>query len=327
MRAALASSLVLQAALMGAAPLRLEAAQAAAPASVVKLPGGGGLKPQRRVALVVGNAHYTGAPELYNSVNDSADMCATLRVLNFETLCFKDIPTLAEFRRRMDEFRAKLGPGSAGLFYYAGHGIELDGENYLLPTGAQVKRREDVDGEALSMREVMDTVSSAKTDFNLVILDACRNSPFTQALGLPLRYRGIVPNQNDAPTGSMVLYATAANDQALDGFAGERNSPFAKHLLAKMRRPGLPVEQLVKQVSAAVQEETLRTAGRRQVPYTYGAFTGEFCFAGCAPGPDVAEPPLEPAVMPPAPAAAKPLPVKKPEPSFTHYPINLPVGY
>jgi uncharacterized caspase-like protein len=304
----------LAAALAGA--LTLPAVQAAqAPGPSIKLPGLA--TPQRRVALVIGNARYTGVPELTNSINDSADMCATLRELNFETLCFSDIPTHAEFKRRMEDFRAKLGPGTASLFYYAGHGIEIDGENYLIPTGAQVKRREDVEDETLSMRYVMETLADARSDFNLVILDACRNSPFTQAIGRPLRYRSLTP-KNDAPTGSLVLYATAANDQALDGFAGDRNSPFAKHLLAYMRKPGLPVERLIKKVSLAVQAETFRTTGRRQVPYTYGAFTGEFCFAGCTPGPgpdglDTDEVlPIEPPPLPPpavvAPAPRPPVP-------------------
>lgn len=175
-------------------------------------------------------------PELTNSINDSADICATLRDLGFDTLCFNDIATLADFKRRLGDFRAKLAPGTAGVFYDAGHGIEIDGENHLIPTSARVRRREDIPVETLSMRNVMDTLEQARTDFNLVVLDACRNSPF------------------------------------------------AKHLPAHMRQPGLPVESLIKQVSAAMQAETLKTPATSRRP-TATALSPHRDFRDVRPGP------------------------------------------
>lgn len=233
----------------------------------------------RRVALVVGNGRYNGVPPLPNALNDAEDMCKALRELRFDVICVRDVRTRRDFRRAVQDFRAKLGPGTAGLFFYAGHGMQIDGENYLLPTHAEIERREDVEDEALSLRYLMATLDEAGNEFNLIILDACRNSPFARGFSRATS-RGLAP-VSDTPIGSLVLYSTAANDTASDGRSGERNSPFTKHLLSQMRVPGQNVEAMIKRVSASVQSDTQIGAGKRQVPFTYGSFTGEFCFAGC----------------------------------------------
>lgn len=234
----------------------------------------------KRVALVVGNARYTGVPVLVNTLNDAEDVCKTLRELRFEVICAKDLRTRREFKRTVQDFTSKLGPGTAGLFYYAGHGLQIDGENYLVPTEAPIEKKEDVEDETISMRYVMTALEEARSDFNLIILDACRNSPFTRGFTRSAG-RGLAP-VSETPTGSLVLYSTAANDTASDGPSGQRNSPFTKHLLANMKVPGLTVEAMVKKVSAGVQADTHKLTGKRQVPFSYGSFTGDFCFAGCA---------------------------------------------
>ncbi len=234
----------------------------------------------KRVALVVGNARYTGVPVLVNTLNDAEDVCKTLNELKFEVMCVKDVRNRRDFKRTVQDFTRKLGPGTAGLFYYAGHGLQIDGENYLVPTEAPIEKKEDVEDETISMRYVMTALEEARSDFNLIILDACRNSPFTRGFTRSVG-RGLAP-VSETPTGSLVLYSTAANDTASDGPSGQRNSPFTKHLLANMKVPGLTVEALVKKVSAGVQADTQKLTGRRQVPFSYGSFTGDFCFAGCA---------------------------------------------
>lgn len=242
--------------------------------------------PQRRVALVIGNGHYAGAPVLVNALHDAADMCGALKELRFDTTCVTDVATRRDFKREVQAFRARLGPGVAAVFYYAGHGVQIDGENFLLPTAAQIRRKEDVEDETLGLHFVMAALDETQADFMLVVLDACRNSPFTRGFSRSAG-RGLAPVA-DAPPGSLVLYSTAANDTASDGDPGARNSPFTKHLLAHIRQPGLSVEAMIKRVSAGVQQETLRQGGRRQVPFTYGSFAGEFCFAGCpGAGPDL----------------------------------------
>lgn len=234
----------------------------------------------RRVALVVGNARYTGVPVLVNTLNDAEDMCKALRELKFDVLCVRDLKTRRDFKRAVQDFTAKLGSGAAGLFYYAGHGLQIDGENYLVPTDARIDKKEDVEDETVSLRYVMAALDEARADFSFIILDACRNSPFTRGFTRAVN-RGLAA-VSDTPTGSLVLYSTAANDTASDGPSGQRNSPFTKHLLANMKQPGLTVESMIKKVSAGVQADTQSTGGKRQVPFSYGSFTGEFCFAGCA---------------------------------------------
>ncbi|MCR5884873.1 caspase family protein [Rhizobacter sp. J219] len=234
----------------------------------------------KRVALVVGNARYTGVPVLVNTLNDADDMCKALRELKFEVLCVRDLKSRRDFKRAVQDFTSKLGTGVAGLFYYAGHGLQIDGENYLVPTDARIDKKEDVEDETVSLRYVMAALDEARADFSFIILDACRNSPFTRGFTRAVN-RGLAA-VSDTPTGSLVLYSTAANDTASDGPSGQRNSPFTKHLLTHMKQPGLTVEAMIKKVSAGVQNDTQVQGGKRQVPFSYGSFTGEFCFAGCA---------------------------------------------
>lgn len=231
--------------------------------------------PGRRVALVIGNGNYAKEGALRNPVNDARDMCAKLKSLQFETLCYLDIKTRREFKTRIQEYVGKLTNGTAGLFYYAGHGIQVNGENYLIPTHIELKSQVDVEDEAVSVNYLMAQLDSAKNPFNIVILDACRNNPW--ARGFRSISRGLAAT--NAPEGSIVLYATAANEEAFDG--SDKNGTFTKHLLTHLGTRGITVEQLIKRVSAGVQKETLAEVGHKQTPFVYSSFTGEFCFAGC----------------------------------------------
>jgi hypothetical protein len=238
-----------------------------------------GAKPteMRRVALVIGNANYANASALANPINDATDICNALRRLEFEVLCYYDVPSRRAFEQHIQDFQVRLGRGVAGVFYYAGHGVQVARENYLIPTRANIVNKQDIEDKAVSLGYIMGALAEAQSDFNLVVLDACRDNPFrgfTRAMT-----RGLAP-LTEAPAGSIVLYATAANERAFDGSG--RNGPFAKHLLANLGRRGISIEQLIKDVSRGVQDETFREEGHRQTPFSYGSFTGEFCFAGCA---------------------------------------------
>ena len=239
----------------------------------------GGAKPaeMRRVALVIGNANYVKGNALANPINDATDVCNTLQRLEFEVLCYYDVPNRRAFEQHIHDFQVRLGRGVAGVFYYAGHGVQFGRENYLIPTQAHIVNTQHIEDEAVSLGYIMGALEEGQSNFNLVVLDACRDNPFrgfTRAMT-----RGLAP-LTEAPPGSIVLYATAANERAFDGSG--RNSPFAKQLLANIGRPGIPIEQLIKDVSRGVQDETFRQEGHRQTPFSYGSFTGEFCFAGCA---------------------------------------------
>jgi len=253
-----------------------------------------------RRALVIGNGNYVHGQRLANALNDAADMCQVLKQLGYETDCFINVQDKTAFEARVQEFVARLNPQSKGLFYYAGHAVQLNGESYLVPVQAEVRDAADVRRELLPVQQVLDRLKAAGNSFNMVVLDACRDDPFAEvSVAATASSRGILKmrkspeaaGQNavayglatirDAPVGSIVLYATASREAAYDGDG--RNGPLTKHLLAHIREPGIPVEEMIKRVTVGVQTETQRAFGRRQTPFVYSSFTGEFCFAGCTP--------------------------------------------
>jgi uncharacterized caspase-like protein len=252
------------------------AAQAAPDASPAVAGPTAGAHVTQRIALVVGNAHYASVGPLRNPENDARDMCASLTQLGFQTQCVVDVPNKREFKQAIRNFTASLGKGTAGLFYYAGHGLQVDGENYLVPTQAELKVRADIDDESLNLKYLMAELDQAGNGFNIVILDACRNNPWSgsfRAVG-----RGLAAT-TDTPAGTLVVYATAANDLAQDGTG--RNGVFTRSLLSHLPKPGLSIEEMIKHVTIDVQQDSFGRTGMRQTPFVYSSFTGEFCFAGC----------------------------------------------
>jgi len=173
------------------------------------------------------------------------------------------------------------------LVYYAGHGVQVKGRNYLLPVDTEIRAEDEVAAKSADLNELLDRLGAMKQGINIVILDACRNNPFsgTELLGPDgrrLKFRGATPPglaPVEAPLGSMVAFSTAPGGVALDNPA-EKNSLYTKHLLAEMREPGLPIELVFKQVRLAVARET----GRVQVPWESSSLTGDFCFVAGAGG-------------------------------------------
>jgi uncharacterized caspase-like protein len=265
--------------------------------------------PEHRVALVIGNAHYAGDSELVNPLHDADDMCAALKRLGFETLCHNDVKTRKDFLDRLDEFASRLKPASKGLFFYAGHAVQIAGENYLVPIQAGVQSIGDVPKVLVGLQQVLGRLKKTDNAFNMIILDACRDNPFGRAAPAAARGLRVIGNRSpaaapsssplasevayglgtirDAPRGAIVLYATGSDEAAFDGEG--RNGPLTKHLLANLETPGINVEEMIKRVTAGVENDTLRTIRRRQTPFQYSSFTGEFCFAGCGPKVDAAE--------------------------------------
>lgn len=263
--------------------------------------------PASRVALVIGNLAYENAPPLINPGHDAVDMCAALRRLGFRTLCHTNLRDRAEFEARVGEYLAALTPNAVGVVYYSGHGVQAANANYLVPTKAQpdeaaadpLRVLYGVDHLFDRLRRHQQRVAQ---HFQLVVLDACRNDLFedeppppalpgraTERPGASTRLlralkshgsagAGLAPIK-DAPPRTIVLYATAAKEAAFDGEG--RNGPLTKHVLAHIGTRGLPVEEMIKRVTAGVEAETLRDYRKRQTPFTYGSFTGRFCFAGC----------------------------------------------
>ncbi|HEY3731005.1 MAG TPA: caspase family protein [Steroidobacteraceae bacterium] len=223
----------------------------------------------RRIALVVGNSHYASSP-LVNPENDAALIASTLRQLGFEVSLTTN-GTQAQMKRAIQDFGAALeqaGPDTAGLFYYAGHGVQLDGRNYLIPVGAHIERAADVEIEAVSADWVLEEMRYARNRLNFVILDACRNNPFAGAARSG--DRGLA--RMDAPAGVLIAYSTAPGEVAADGDG--RNSPYSQALSQAMRETDGPAELMFKNARVAVR----RMTSDHQTPWESSSLTGEFRF-------------------------------------------------
>jgi formylglycine-generating enzyme required for sulfatase activity len=239
-----------------------------------------------RTALVIGNAAYSeDIGSLKNPGNDAMDMAATLRQLGFAVTLVRDA-NHQRMAESVEDFSRQLRPGSVGVFYYAGHGAQVGGRNYLIPLGARITTEAVVPFHAVAAEEVlarMDAAGQGKS-LNVMILDACRNAPFMRGWRSPLR--GLAPMQ--ATGGSLVAYATSPGAVAADGTG--RNGTYTRHLLRFMTEPNLPVELMFKQVRLAVEQET----NGQQIPWELSSLRENFAFhpgAGGTVSPPAVSPP------------------------------------
>ena len=225
-------------------------------------------KTAKRLALVIGNGAYTNAPPLKNPPNDARDMAATLKVLGFAVSSAIDADQRT-MKRLIREFGQQLKSGGQGLFYYAGHGVQMRGRNYLIPANADITGETDVEDQAVDLNLVLGFMDEAQNGLNIVILDACRNNPFTRSF----RSAGSGLAQVDAPTGTLIAYATSPGRVASDGQG--RNGLYTSELLNQMRVTGISVEEMFKRVRAGVQRQT----SGQQVPWESSSLVGDFYFA------------------------------------------------
>ena len=220
----------------------------------------------RRVALVIGNGAYTGGGVLANPANDAIDMATRLRQLGFEVVLRTDADYMT-MRRALTEFGREVKKGTVALFFYAGHGMQVRGKNYLLPVDARIKIENDVGTEAMDADFVLDKLSEAS--LSMVILDACRNNPFER------RFRsgsGAGLAHMAAPTGSLIAYSTAPGKVAADGEG--RNGLYTGELLKAMGMPGFQIEDVFKHVRSNV----VKLSGETQTPWEASSLTGSFYF-------------------------------------------------
>jgi uncharacterized caspase-like protein len=239
----------------------------------------------KRIALVIGNGAYRSAP-LKNPVNDAKAVAAALRQMNYD-VTLRENTSLVDLIEALRDFSVRAADSSVRLLFYAGHGIQARGRNYLLPVDAVPQSEDEIAAKAADVGEFVDRLSSIKHGLNIVVLDACRVNPFAGGVivgpdGRRLKFRGVTPAglaPLDAPVGTLIAFSTAPNGIALDGATGD-HSIYAKHLLNLLPTPGLPVEQLFKRVRIGVAEETQRV----QVPWESSSLTTEFCFKNGAQG-------------------------------------------
>ena len=225
----------------------------------------------QRVALVIGNSAYKDAP-LTNPVNDARAIARALQESGFAVISRENIDQ-GGMLSALREFGDRLRGGGTGLFYYAGHGMQIKGRNYLIPVGASIEREDEVAYNAVDAQAVLDKMEAAGNVANIMILDACRNNPFTRST----RSGQAGLAQMDAPVGTLVAYATSPGAVASDGSGS--NGLYTQHLLTAIRQPGNKVEDVFKQVRANVR----RDSQGKQVPWESTSLEGDFYFKGGAP--------------------------------------------
>ncbi|HYJ91531.1 MAG TPA: caspase family protein [Pyrinomonadaceae bacterium] len=225
---------------------------------------------RKRVALVIGNADYIKARTLANPANDATDMAKTLNDLGFTVINGTNL-NLKQMNDKVREFGDTLrASGGVGLFYYAGHGIQVGGKNYLIPVDAEIPREDEIDFNALNLDLVLRKMATANNGLNIVILDACRNNPFARSWSRGEDEGGLA--QISAPTGTFIAYSTSPDRTASDGSG--RNGLYTTELLKVIRQPALKIEEAFKQVTIAVD----RASSGKQVPWTSSSLRGDFYF-------------------------------------------------
>jgi hypothetical protein len=241
----------------------------------------------QRLALVIGNSAYKVGP-LRNPANDARAMASALRASGFEVMHGENLSHRRLFEMTRD-FGRKLRPGVVALFYYAGHGLQVRDRNFLIPVEADPQSEEEVPYTSVDVNFLLDVMNRAKSRVNIVILDACRNNPFARSF----RSGSGGLAQMDAPSGTLIAYATAPGRVASDG--GGDHGLYTQHLLKHLNTPGLPVEILFKRVREGVERETKS----QQIPWESSSLKGDFYFTAAAPAAPVAAP-----IAPPPPPAA-----------------------
>ena len=248
---------------------------------------------EHRVALVLGNGGYMHVAKLPNPAKDAESMAALLKADGFEVIAGSDL-TREQMVERVSEFAAALSNGAdAAVIFYAGHGIQIAGKNYLIPVDANLRSTYDVKANTIDADDIVDSASSAKV--KLVLLDACRNNPFADQMSRgDVKSRSVAGNSGlaamQSAEGTMISFATSPGATALDGEGG--HSPFTVALLHNLDKPGVEINDAMTQVRAEVQENT----SKQQQPWANTNLTGKFYMI----------PPAETAVASIAPAPAAP---------------------
>jgi hypothetical protein len=252
----------------------------------------------KRVALVVGNSGYTSTTPLRTPINDATDMAGALGRMGFEVITGIDVDFVG-MHEKAKSFFERLAGANVGLFYYAGHGLQVSGKNYLVPIDAKVNAKSDLDFVAMDLDLILRNMVQA-TPTSIVFLDACRDNPLAANLarsmgtGSGALTRGLAPVE--AGSGVMIAFATAPGNVALDGDG--RNSPFATALLKTIERPGLPIGEIM----ISVRNDVVRETGNRQVPWEHTSLMKQFYFtpAATATTPEAAHPnpPKPEAILP-----------------------------
>lgn len=244
---------------------------------------------QKRVALVIGNSAYEHTTALKNPKNDAKDVAAALRRLGFDVIEGTDLAH-EQMRAKVRDFSVKVEGADVALFYYAGHGVQVDNNNYLAPVNARLSKESDLDFETVSLNFILRQMEREKRT-NLVFLDACRDNPLTQKLARSMATRSTSVGRGlariESAVGMLIGYATSPGDVALDGDG--RNSPYTTAVLKHIETPGVGINDMM----IRVRQDVINTSKGKQVPWEHSSLTGQFFFKTAALEKTVASPPAE----------------------------------
>ena len=248
----------------------------------------------KRVALVIGNSAYKNVNRLKNPANDAAAIVAVFKAAGFDSVDLRQDLNVVEMRRALREFGNKTRDADVAVIYYAGHGIELDGTNYLIPVDATLETDTDVYDETFALDRVLVAVEPAK-QLRLVILDACRDNPFAKTMkrtiGSRAIGRGLAKVEPSSPN-TMIAFAAKAGSTASDGDG--KNSPFALALVDHLTKPGLDLRKAF----GFVRDDVLKATSNAQEPFVYGSLGGnDVTLVPAAPAPVAAAPVDQDAAM------------------------------
>jgi hypothetical protein len=263
---------------------------------------------ERRVALVIGNSVYKNASSLPNTINDSTAIAALFKSVGFEVVISRNDLGVVDFKRSVREFLITAENADMAVVYYAGHGIEIGGTNYLVPVDARLSRDYDVDDEAVSLDRIIWALQSVRR-LRLILLDACRDNPFAAKLrnaGARAASRGGLAKIEDVSADTLVAYAAKAGSVSYDGDGV--NSPYATALIRHLAEPGLDIRIAL----GRVRDDVVAMTGGRQEPFIYGSLGGATIPLVPATAAKKIEPPPAPAAVarrdPPAAVVAAPTP-------------------
>ncbi len=243
------------------------AAQAAASASQKRLPKAP--KNQKRLALLIGNSGYLGGGALKNPVNDVRAMESALKKVGFDVMKYEDLDQRG-MKKAIDNYGKQLQNYDVGLFFYAGHGLQVNGTNYLVPISGNIENEQDAEYECIQTGRVLAKMEAAQTKVNIIMLDACRNNPFERSWTRSTKGKGLATI--NAPVGSFIAYATAPGTTASDGSGV--NGLYTENVLRYIDEPGLTIEEMFRKVRIGV----VKTSKKEQVPWDSSSLTGEFYF-------------------------------------------------
>ncbi len=219
---------------------------------------------ENKVALVIGNSNYTHFSPLKNTLNDAEDMRKVLKAKGFDVLYLKD-GDLRSMKKIARKFSKKLKQGGVGFFYYAGHGLEVEGKNYLIPIGAEMPEQDEVEFESLPIDMIINKMENSHNRLNIIVLDACRNDPFSRGGG------GLAQINN--AKGMYIAFATAPGEVASDGGSGS-NGLFTKYLIKYIDQPNLTLNEVFDKTRTSVHQES----DEKQLPWTSSSVIGSFYF-------------------------------------------------